>query len=198
MRRLTLMRHGEARWKDPGTEDFARALSRRGTAGAQAMAARLRELGLLPDRVMTSPARRTEQTADIVAHELALPARHLLREEGLYLASAAELLKIVQGTGPRIAHLMIVAHNPGVSELAQMLAPEDEPTQLAAAAKATAHQSSSNLSQSAVPMICSRSLKLAISAASAPLSPAVRMARSVFCMARMAARCRSDGIMTSL
>ncbi len=133
MRRLTLMRHGEARWKDPGTEDFARALSRRGIAGAQSMAARLRELELLPDRVMTSPARRTEQTADIVAQELNLPVRHVLREEGLYLASAAELLKIAQATGPRIAHLMIIAHNPGVSELAQVLAPEHEPTQLAAA-----------------------------------------------------------------
>jgi phosphohistidine phosphatase len=133
MRRLTLMRHGEARWKDPGTEDFARPLSRRGTAGAQAMAARLRELALLPDRVMTSPARRTEQTADIVAQELDLPARHVRREEGLYLASAAELLKIVHGTGPRIAHLMIIAHNPGVSELAQLLAPDEAATQLPAA-----------------------------------------------------------------
>jgi phosphohistidine phosphatase len=133
MKRLTLMRHGEARWKDPRTEDFARALSRRGVAGAQAMAVRLRELGLLPDRLLTSPARRTEQTAEIVAQQLALPARHVLREEGLYLASAVELLKIVQGTGPRITHLMIVAHNPGVSELAQVLAPEEAATQLAAA-----------------------------------------------------------------
>jgi phosphohistidine phosphatase len=133
MRRLTVMRHGEARWKDPGTEDFARALSRRGIAGAQAMAGRLRELALVPDRLMTSPARRTEQTSDIVAQELALPARHVLREEGLYLASSAELLKIVQATGPRIAHLMIIAHNPGVSELAQALAPGKEAAQLAAA-----------------------------------------------------------------
>jgi phosphohistidine phosphatase len=128
------MRHGEARWKDPGTEDFARALSRRGINAAQSMAARLRELALFPDRIMTSPARRTEQTADIVAHELGLPARHVLREEGLYLASAADLMEIVQGAGPRITHLMIIAHNPGVSELAQQLAPEQEAKQLAAAA----------------------------------------------------------------
>jgi phosphohistidine phosphatase len=68
-----------------------------------------------------------------VAQQLALPARHVLREEGLYLASAVELLKIVQGTGPRITHLMIVAHNPGVSELAQVLAQEAQAKQLAAA-----------------------------------------------------------------
>lgn len=131
MRRLTLMRHAEARYKDPDVADFARPLNRRGIAGAEAMARRLRELGFIPDRVLTSPARRTEQTADVIAAELALPQRHVLLEEGLYLASAADLLKIVQGTGPRITHLMIVAHNPGVSELAQLLAPEPEPRGLA-------------------------------------------------------------------
>ena len=93
MRRLTLMRHGEARWKDTETDDFARALSRRGISGAEAMAGRLRELGLVPDRLLTSPAHRTGQTAEIVARELALPTRHVLREEGLYLASAADLLR---------------------------------------------------------------------------------------------------------
>jgi phosphohistidine phosphatase len=134
MRRLTLMRHGEARWKDAETEDFARPLSRRGISAAEAMAERLRELGLIPDRVLTSPAHRTEQTADIVARELALPARHVLRDEGLYLASARDLMRIVHGTGPRIAHLMIVGHNPGVSELAQLLAPEAEPRGLEDAA----------------------------------------------------------------
>jgi phosphohistidine phosphatase len=134
MRRLTLMRHGEARWKDAETEDFARPLSRRGISAAEAMAERLRELGLIPDRVITSPAHRTEQTADIVARELALPARHVLRDEGLYLASARDLMKIIHGTGPRIAHLMIIGHNPGVSELAQLLAPEAEPRGLEDAA----------------------------------------------------------------
>jgi phosphohistidine phosphatase len=126
MKRLTLMRHGEARWRDTETDDFARALSRRGISGAEAMAGRLRELGLVPDRLLTSPAHRTGQTADIVARELALPARHVLRDEGLYLASARDLLRIVHGTGPRIRHLMIIGHNPGVSELAQQLAPEDD------------------------------------------------------------------------
>jgi phosphohistidine phosphatase len=134
MRRLTLMRHGEARWKDADTEDFARPLSRRGVSGAEAMAARLRELGLIPDRVITSPAHRTEQTADIVARELALPPRHVLRDEGLYLASVEDLLRIVQATGPRITHLMIVGHNPGVSELAQLLAPQDGASGLEGAA----------------------------------------------------------------
>jgi phosphohistidine phosphatase len=134
MRRLTLMRHGEARWKDAETEDFARPLSRRGISGAEAMGERLRELGLIPDRLLTSPAHRTEQTAYIISRELALPPRHVVRDEGLYLAGARDLMRIVRSMGPRIAHLMIIGHNPGISDLAQLLAPEAEPQGLTDAA----------------------------------------------------------------
>jgi phosphohistidine phosphatase len=123
MRRLTVMRHADARWKNPGTYDFARPLSRRGLAGAEAMARRLLELDLVPDRLVASTARRAEQTADIVARELSLSVRHVQREEALYLASAAEMLRIIQETGPRIAHLMVIAHNPGASDLIHLLVP---------------------------------------------------------------------------
>ena len=123
MKRLTVMRHADARWKDAGTDDFARPLNRRGLAAAEAMAKRLLEVELVPDRLLASTARRAEQTADIVARELALSVRHVQREEGLYLASAADMLRLIQETGPRIAHLMVIAHNPGASDLIHMLVP---------------------------------------------------------------------------
>ena len=121
MKRLTLMRHGDARWKDSASPDLERPLSRRGTAAAEAMARRLLEIKFVPDLLMASPSRRTQQTAEIVARELSIPARRVLAEEALYLASAGDILKIVQATGPRVAHLMVIAHNPGVSELVQQL-----------------------------------------------------------------------------
>jgi phosphohistidine phosphatase len=123
MKRLTLMRHGDARWNDPETDDFGRPLNRRGIAGAEAMARRLLSLELVPDRLIASTARRAEQTADIVARELALPVRHVLREEQLYLANALDMLRIVHATGPRIEHLMVIGHNPGASDLIHLLLP---------------------------------------------------------------------------
>ncbi len=117
------MRHADARWKNPGTDDFARPLNRRGLSGAEAMARRLLELELVPDRLLASTARRAEQTADIVARELSLSVRHVQREEGLYLASAADMLRLIQDTGPRIAHLMVIGHNPGASDLIHLLVP---------------------------------------------------------------------------
>jgi phosphohistidine phosphatase len=134
VKRLTLMRHGDARWKDPGLPDLERPLSRRGTAAAEAMARRLLELELIPDLMLASPARRTRQTAEIVARELSIPARRVLHDERLYLAAAGDLLQVVQSTGPRIAHLLMIAHNPGVSELMQLLAPQQGGAGLATAA----------------------------------------------------------------
>ena len=123
MKRLTVMRHADARWQDPGTDDFARPLNRRGLLGAESMARRLLELELVPDRLLASTARRAEQTADIVARELSLSVRHVQREEALYLAGAADMLRVIQETGPRIAHLMVIAHNPGASDLIHLLVP---------------------------------------------------------------------------
>ena len=123
MKRLTVMRHADARWQDPGTDDFARPLNRRGLVGAESMARRLLELELVPDRLLASTARRAEQTADIVARELSLSVRHVQREEALYLAGAADMLRVIQETGPRIAHLMVIAHNPGASDLIHLLVP---------------------------------------------------------------------------
>ena len=126
MKRLTLMRHADARWNDRGLSDLERPLNRRGIAAAEAMARRLVHLELIPDLLVVSPARRTQQTAEIVARELALPPRRVLREDSLYLASAHDMLRTVHGSGPRIAHLFVIAHNPGLSELVQLLVPEDE------------------------------------------------------------------------
>ena len=134
MKRLTLMRHADARWNDPALPDLERPLNRRGAAAAEAMARRLLELELVPDLLLASPARRTQQTAEIVARELSLAPRRLVREEALYLASAPDMLKLVQRTGPRIAHLLVIAHNPGVSQLVQLLIPKGGVQALAAGA----------------------------------------------------------------
>jgi len=123
VKRLTLMRHANAQWKDPQISDFDRPLNRRGISEAEAMSRRLIELKLIPTIVLASSARRAQQTADIVARELGVAPRNARTDESLYLAAAEDILRVIQTTGPRIPHLMIVGHNPGISELANLLAP---------------------------------------------------------------------------
>jgi phosphohistidine phosphatase len=110
------MRHGNAKWKNPEVPDFERPLNRRGTGECEAMSRRLIELALVPTLILASPSARTRQTADIVARELGLSSRHVRTEESLYLARADDILKVVHATGPRVPHLMIVGHNPGISK----------------------------------------------------------------------------------
>jgi phosphohistidine phosphatase len=137
VKRLTLMRHADAQWKDPEVADFARPLNRRGSSEAEAMGRRLADLALAPDLIISSPARRAQQTAEIVARELALAPRSIRFEEALYLAGAQEILKLARSIGPRVPHLLILGHNPGISELAHLLAPSTDMSGLATAAFST-------------------------------------------------------------
>ncbi len=137
MKRLTLMRHGDAQWKDPEVADFVRPLNRRGSSESEAMGRRLSELILVPDLIIASPARRAQQTAEIVARELALLPRSIRFEEVLYLAGAQEILRLARTIGPRFPHLLIIGHNPGISELANLLAPNADVGGLATAAFCT-------------------------------------------------------------
>jgi len=72
VKRLTLMRHANAQWKDPQISDFDRPLNRRGISEAEAMSRRLIELKLIPTLVLTSSARRARQTAEIIGRRLGL------------------------------------------------------------------------------------------------------------------------------
>jgi phosphohistidine phosphatase len=64
MRQLLLLRHAKSSWDDPGLSDHARPLNARGRRAAAAVAAAMRELGLQPDLVIVSSARRTLQTLE--------------------------------------------------------------------------------------------------------------------------------------
>lgn len=124
MLRLTLIRHGNAEWKDSNFADVERPLNARGMAEAESIGKVLLDKQLAPDLLVTSTAKRTQQTTERVARALGLPAQQVKSVEQLYLARPEVILSIVQTTGPSVKHLAIVGHNPGISELARMLAPE--------------------------------------------------------------------------
>lgn len=123
MRRLTLVRHGTAD-QDSSVRDFERPLSRRGRGEADEMARRLLERNLVPDLIVVSAAVRTRDTAEIFAKVLGVAPRLLQADDSLYLADGEHILQQIRAVGPRVSHLMIVGHNPGISAAAIALAPE--------------------------------------------------------------------------
>jgi phosphohistidine phosphatase len=77
--------------------------------------------GIRPSLIITSPATRAWTTARIIAAEIGYPAEFLQREDSLYLASLDDLLGAVVAQDPGFNSLMVVGHNPGLTEFANFL-----------------------------------------------------------------------------
>jgi phosphohistidine phosphatase len=137
MRRLTIVRHARADWNNRQYSDFERPLNRRGQQQAREIAQLLGPLVRSADLLLTSPAVRAYTTASIFAKELNLPLRRVVTDERMYLASAADLLTVLRETGPRIEHLMMFGHNPGISELARQLTGNRDEDELPTSASCT-------------------------------------------------------------
>lgn len=132
MKRLLLLRHAKAVPADGSIADAARALAPRGERDAQVMGERLRAHGPRPDLILTSPAARTLRTAQIVAAATDCRRDAIAVDARLYLAAPREILAAVATVARDVGTLLVVGHNPGLSELAAQLAPqlddEDLPT----------------------------------------------------------------------
>ncbi|MDX1710043.1 MAG: histidine phosphatase family protein [Rhodovibrionaceae bacterium] len=120
MKTLTLLRHAKSDWTDAGLTDFDRPLAQRGLKAAPLMGRHLRAKKLSPDLVLCSAAARAKQTWELVAPELQDPPepRYL---KSLYLASPSRMLAAVTRAPSEVEHLMLIAHNPGMENLAQRL-----------------------------------------------------------------------------
>lgn len=79
--------------------------------------------GIRPSLIITSPAVRARTTAQIVAREIGYPIEFLQREKSLYLASLDDLLDAVFSQDEGFNSLMVVGHNPGLTEFANFLVP---------------------------------------------------------------------------
>ena len=120
MRQLLLLRHAKSAWDEPGLSDHARTLNARGRANAAAMRRAIQELGLVPDVVLVSSARRTLQTLEALEPWEETPLIEPM--DGLYLATSGQILAILHGVSETVRSVMVVGHNPGLHDLALTLA----------------------------------------------------------------------------
>ncbi|MFN3658922.1 MAG: SixA phosphatase family protein [Pseudolabrys sp.] len=120
MRRLLLFRHAKSERAEPGHEDVTRALIERGRRDAARIGAYMATHALKPDRVLVSPALRTQETWKHLSGAFK-PAPGAATVERLYEASPHTIFAVVKDA-PAAAHtLMVIGHNPGLHELALML-----------------------------------------------------------------------------
>ena len=90
------------------------------------MARAMRDLGLAPDVVLVSSARRTLQTLEALEPWNETPV--IVPLDALYLASAPELLDVLHNAAPAARCVLLLGHNPGLHDLAVLLAGAEAPT----------------------------------------------------------------------
>ena len=120
-RHAILVRHAHAEWPAYVGTDFDRPLTPQGLADAQSAAAAIRDAGHRPELVLTSPARRTQQTTQIIAAALGLPDTAIRPMDALYNAGPEALDTELRRAFATAGLVLLVAHNPGISELARKL-----------------------------------------------------------------------------
>lgn len=124
---LTILRHAEAERASATQDDHERALSAQGLGEAKALGLYLRSRSFAVQHVLCSTSLRTRQTWE------ELHAQHPLSVQteftpALYLASAKELMNLVQGLPEDWDSAMLIGHNPGLHSLCLMLAGAGEIT----------------------------------------------------------------------
>jgi phosphohistidine phosphatase len=121
-RRLILLRHAKSAW--PDVADHDRPLAGRGRRAAPAAGRWLCKSGHVPDLVLCSTARRARETWQLAEEKLGARPRTTF-EPRVYGASAAELLGLARETPAGVQRLMIVGHEPTMSDLTLELADDD-------------------------------------------------------------------------
>jgi phosphohistidine phosphatase len=116
LRQLLLMRHAKSTGEEPGLTDHARSLNACGRAGAAAMRGAMLTLGLAPDMVLVSSARRTMQTLHLLEPWDETPLIEVI--DLLYLADLEALLGVLHAVPATLRSVMLIGHNPGMHELA--------------------------------------------------------------------------------
>lgn len=124
MKILYLLRHAKAVSANHSQDDFQRELDPRGIDNAENLAKQLDHRHSSIDLIVSSSALRTKRTAQIIHHLDRYRHTHLHFDEDMYNCDCDYLLKLIKNTDDAIVHLMLVGHNPSVTELAHFFSPK--------------------------------------------------------------------------
>ena len=121
MKTIYIVRHAKSSWATEGLEDFERPLNERGKIDAPAMGYKLYQKKINPDLILSSAAFRTISTSKLIAREIGYDQKNIQLKFGLYAASVNVIVSELSEVSNSINSLMLIAHNPGVSQTTAFL-----------------------------------------------------------------------------
>ncbi|MFN8241252.1 MAG: histidine phosphatase family protein [Bacteroidales bacterium] len=121
MKTLIVIRHSHAAGREGGETDFDRHLTSKGKDETVRVALRLKADGHIPDLIVTSAATRAFETAEIIEAILAPGKGLVTTNRGLYYATPQKLEDAIYCLPDDRNSVLMISHNPGVSELARNL-----------------------------------------------------------------------------
>ncbi|QNF34572.1 histidine phosphatase family protein [Adhaeribacter swui] len=123
---LFICRHAQAQEPNFNLPDFGRELIPNGILEAEQAGNWLQLQATKPDLIVCSSAQRTRTTAAIIAAKLAYPEQKVLAEKALYNASESQLLNFLAKTEKEQKTIVLVGHNPGVSDVVSTLSGKNQ------------------------------------------------------------------------
>jgi phosphohistidine phosphatase len=118
MKKLLLIRHAKAT-HETGYIDFERPLKPSGLRDAAIMAGRLKEHGVIPQILVTSPALRTLATANVISEHLGLARAEEIKK--IYEAEPDDLIEVISQFDDEHNFIGLVGHNPAIEQLIYVL-----------------------------------------------------------------------------
>ena len=119
--KLWLIRHAKSAWNDSGVTDFERPLNQRGERDGPRMSEWFADQQDRATWIWTSSATRALATARFVRSGFSVASDAVVGLDELYLADADTLMDVIRRTPSEVQSVAIVAHNPGLTRLTNIL-----------------------------------------------------------------------------
>lgn len=123
MKTLLILRHAKSSWDNPNLSDYDRPLNKRGKRDAPRMGEHIHQQDLVPDRILTSSAKRARKTASKVARACSYAGK-IKQLDSFYHALPGVYYETLQDISEKHQIVMVVGHNPTMEQLVRQLTVE--------------------------------------------------------------------------
>lgn len=124
-RNILLVRHAKSSWAEPHLKDKHRPLNKRGKRDGPYISKYCRQIGLIPDRLLSSPAVRAYATAQFFHAEFHKEVTSLTKETDLYFGEESDWMYLINELPETVSFPAFFSHNPTITYFTNLFKGEE-------------------------------------------------------------------------